>query len=206
MKHELDDETGRFLVRLARKAIDQYLANGMRITAPDDTPSKLHEKRGVFVTLTNASADNALRGCIGYPLPTKRLVDAAIDSAIDAATGDPRFDPVPLEEFRSKVRVEVSVLTPPEEIVVQNPTDYPKKIEIGTDGLIVERGWYKGLLLPQVATEWKMNTEEFLSNCCMKAGLAPDAWLVKGTNVQKFQAVIFHETSPIGPIERKLLR
>jgi hypothetical protein len=206
MKHELDDEAGTFLVRLARRAIDQYLTNGKRISAPGDTPSKLHEKRGVFVTLTNTSAGNALRGCIGYPLPTKRLVDATIDSAIEAATADPRFDPVPLEEFRSRVCVEVSVLTPPKEIVVENPTDYAKKIEIGTDGLIVERGWYKGLLLPQVATEWKMNVEEFLSNCCMKAGLSPDAWLVKGTNVQKFQAVIFHETAPGGPIERKLLK
>jgi hypothetical protein len=206
LNYELDLESGRFLVKLARTTIEEYLEKKERISPPSDTPSKLREKCGVFVTLTDASPDNALRGCIGYPLPTKRLVDATIDSAIEAATGDPRFDPIPLSEFKSRVNVEVSVLTPPEEIRADNPTDYPKKIKIGTDGLIVERGWYKGLLLPQVATEWKMNEEEFLNNCCMKAGLSPDAWLVKETKVFKFQAIIFHETAPNGIIEQKVLR
>jgi hypothetical protein len=206
MTHELNNETGKFLVRLARKAIEEYLTTGRRMPVPDDTPSKLCQKRGVFVTLTDASRDNALRGCIGYPLPTKALVEATVDSAIEAATGDPRFEPVPLDEFKSTVKVEVSTLTPPEQVVVDDPKDYPKRIEIGVDGLIIERGWYKGLLLPQVATEWKMNEEEFLSNCCMKAGLSPDAWLVKGTKVQKFQAIIFHETAPNGQIIQKVLR
>ncbi len=205
MTNELNLETGRFLVRLARRTIEEYLATGKRITVPEETPAELKEKHGVFVTLTDASRDDALRGCIGNPLPTEPLVNATIDSAIEAATGDPRFEPVPLDEFRSKVKVEVSVLTQPEQVVVDNPADYPNKIEIGKDGLIIERGWYKGLLLPQVATEWKMNEEEFLNNCCMKAGLSPDSWLVKGTEVRKFQAIIFHETVPNGQIEQKLL-
>jgi uncharacterized protein (TIGR00296 family) len=203
--YEPNIETGTFLVRLARKAIQEYLVTKTKIPVPKETPSELYEKRGVFVTLTDTS-DNALRGCIGYPLPTKPVAEATIDSAIEAATGDPRFEPVPLDEFKSTIKVEVSTLTPPEQVVVDNPTDYPKRIQIGVDGLIVERGWYKGLLLPQVATEWKMNEEDFLSNCCMKAGLSPDAWLVKGTKVYKFQAIIFHETAPNGRIEQKVLR
>jgi len=203
---ELSIEDGRFLVRLARKAIEEYLSRRKVIVVPKDTPAKLRRECGVFVTLTDATPENALRGCIGHPLPTKSLVEAAIDSAIEAATGDPRFEPVPLNEFKSTVKVEVSILTPPEQIVVDNSLDYPKNIEIGVDGLILERGWYKGLLLPQVATEWKMNEEEFLSNCCMKAGLSPDAWLVRGTKVSKFQALIFHETVPNGSIEQKMLK
>jgi uncharacterized protein (TIGR00296 family) len=206
MAFELNNESGKFLVKLARKAIEEYLSTGKKIPVPENTPSKLREKRGVFVTLTDASRDDALRGCIGYPLPSKALVEATVDSAIEAATGDPRFEPIPVDEMKSTVKVEVSTLTPPEEVVVDNPKDYAEKIEIGVDGLIIERGWYKGLLLPQVATEWKMNEEEFLSNCCMKAGLSPDAWLVKGTKVFKFQAIIFHETAPNGQIIEKVLR
>ena len=206
MTFELSIEDGKFLVKLARRAIDEYLTTKKIIATPDDTSTKLHEKCGVFVTLTNASSNDSLRGCIGHPLPTEPLVEATIDSAIEAATGDPRFEPVQLSEFRSVVKVEISVLTPPERIVADSPLDYPKKIEIGKDGLIIERGWYKGLLLPQVATEWKMNEEEFLNNCCMKAGLSPDAWLVRDTKVSKFQAIIFHEIAPNGEIKQKVLK
>jgi len=76
-------------------------------------------------------------------------------------------------------------------------------VEVGRDGLIVERGYYKGLLLPQVPVEWGWNGEEFLCQCCMKAGLSPDYWLVDGTKVYKFQALIFEEASPRGKIEPK---
>ena len=206
MTQEVDFEDGKFLVKLARKAIEEYLKTKKRIPVPSDAPPKTLQKLGVFVTLTNSSHDDALRGCIGYPYPTNPLVEALIDSSIDAATGDPRFAPIPIDEFKSDVKVEVSVLTTPQEIIVHNRSDYPQQIEIGVDGLIVERGWYKGLLLPQVATEWKMDEEEFLNNCCIKAGLSPDTWLVTGTKVNKFQAIIFHEKSPNGQIEQKALR
>ena len=75
---------------------------------------------------------------------------------------------------------EVSVLTPPEAITVENPKEYLAKIKVGEDGLIVEKGPYKGLLLPQVPVEWEWCEEEFLCQCCVKAGLPPDIWLTKG--------------------------
>jgi uncharacterized protein (TIGR00296 family) len=75
------------------------------------------------------------------------------------------------------------------------------QVEVGKDGLIVEIGRFKGLLLPQVPVEWVWNAEEFLIHCCMKAGLSPDAWLVKGIKIYKFSCVISHETSPGGPVE-----
>jgi len=100
---------------------------------------------------------------------------------------------------------EVSVLTPPEPIKVENPSEYPSKIKIGRDGLIVERGFFKGLLLPQVPVEWRWDEEEFLCQCCMKAGLPPDCWLVKETKIYRFQAIIFEELSPKGEIVRKEL-
>ena len=206
MKFELDLEDGEFLIKLARNAIKTFLQTRRKIDPPVDTPDKLQEKCGVFVTLNNVKDSNhELRGCIGYPSPVEPLVEATIDSAIQAATNDPRFPPVSLQELNNEIAIEVSVLTPPELIKVEDPADYPSRIQIGTDGLIIERGWNKGLLLPQVAPEWNWNEEEFLSNCCMKAGLSPDSWLIKGTKVYKFQALIFEEKTPDGEVASKAL-
>lgn len=163
------------------------------------------QKCGVFVTLNHAEAGaKELRGCIGYPEPILPLVEATLDSAVNSATHDPRFPSVTLKEL-DKIVVEVSVLTPPQLIEVKDPKDYPRKIAIGKDGLIVERGWYKGLLLPQVPIEWHWDEEEFLSNCCMKAGLPPDCWVVEGTKIYSFQAIIFEEESPKGKVKLKEL-
>lgn len=203
---QLNDEQGAFLVRLARKAITEYLKSGVRVKPPPDTPGKLKERCGVFVTLNKLEAGGkALRGCIGYPEPVLPLVEATIDSAINAAVGDPRFPPVRLEEMDDIV-VEVSVLTPPQPVEVKKPQEYPSRIRIGVDGIIIERGLYKGLLLPQVPVEWGWNSEEFLSQACLKAGLPPDAWLIPGTKIYRFQALIFEEKTPSGEVERRLLK
>src|SRR3972149_6527235 len=107
---------GRFLVNLARTAIGEYLSKGREIDPPPDTPKHLLEKSGVFVTLNSTKPTSQLRGCIGYPFPTDPLAVATIRSAIEAATGDPRFDPVELGELKERVVVEVSVLTVPQEL------------------------------------------------------------------------------------------
>jgi len=79
------------------------------------------------------------------------------------------------------------------------------KIKVGEDGLIVEKGMFKGLLLPQVPVEWGWCEEEFLCQCCVKAGLPPDSWLTKGAKIYKFSAIIFGEKTPKGEVERKLI-
>jgi len=140
-----------------------------------------------------------LRGCIGLPYPIKRLDDAIVDSAISAATQDPRFPPVELKEM-DEIIVEVTVLTQPEKIVVKNRRDLPKHIEIGRHGLIIKRGAFSGLLLPQVAVEHGFDEEEFLVQTCFKAGLPPDAWLVDDTEVYRFEGQIFKEKTPRGEI------
>jgi uncharacterized protein (TIGR00296 family) len=161
------------------------------------------ESCGVFVTLnSHRKGSKRLRGCIGLPYPTTPLVKAVIEAAISAATQDPRFPPVTPEEL-DHITFEVSVLTPPERVSVEKPTDYPSKIKVGRDGLIIERGYSKGLLLPQVPVEWNWNEEQFLCQCSMKAGLSPDAWLMKDTKIYMFQAIIFEEASPKGKIEQK---
>ena len=102
-----------------------------------------------------------------------------------------------------QVVVEVSVLTPPEELVVARRQEMPEAVVIGRDGLIVERGAYRGLLLPQVPVEWEWDSTTFLEQACMKAGLTPDMWLDRRTRVLTFQAEIFHEESPYGQIVRE---
>jgi uncharacterized protein (TIGR00296 family) len=205
MSFELTDEEGKFLIKLARSTVEQYLEIGKGAKPPKETPKKLFEHCGVFVTINSfKDGEKELRGCIGYPYPTSPLVEAVIDNAINAATEDPRFEPLTLEEL-DKVVFEVSVLTPPQPVETKNPKEYVSKIKVGEDGLIVERGPYKGLLLPQVPVEWGWCEEEFLCQCCMKAGLPPDTWLTKDAKIYKFKAIIFDEQTPCGEIKRLTL-
>ncbi len=189
----LSFEDGIKAVKLARKAIESYLKD--KTTLKERYNGVFAEKRGVFVTLRK---DKNLRGCIGFPYPFKRLDEAIIDSAIAAATEDPRFPPVRLKEM-DEIIVEVTVLTPPEKIDARLEK-LPEYIEIGKHGLIVKRGAFSGLLLPQVAVEYNFDAEEFLSQTCMKAGLPPDCWLMEGTEVYRYEGQIFEEREPRGEI------
>lgn len=186
----LAQEEGEFLVKLAREAIETFIKEHKKIDIPHDTPQILKEDRGAFVTLNK---DGMLRGCIGYPEPIAPLVSAVIDVAISAAINDPRFPPVRENEL-DDIDIEVSVLTKPVLIKVKKPEEYIENINIGEDGLIIERGPYKGLLLPQVAVEWGWNEEEFLYNTCVKAGLTADCWIYPDIKIFKFSSQIFNET------------
>lgn len=206
MTFNLSQEEGTFLVHMARNTVKEYLETGKVIKPPMETPQKLFQHCGVFVTIsTQKGNEKELRGCIGYPYPTSSLIQAVIDNAINAATEDPRFEPMSSSEL-NHVIFEVSVLTPPEPIEADNPKEYLEKIKVGQDGLIIEQGFRKGLLLPQVPVEWGWCEEEFLCQCCMKAGLPPDSWLTKNAKIYKFTAIIFEEKNPNGPIERLKLQ
>ena len=206
MSKEYNDEEGGFLVKIARTAIETYLEKEQIISPPENTPEKLKEKSGVFVTLSKISGETKnLRGCIGHPYPDSPLVIATIDSAISSATRDPRFPSVKISEM-DEISITVTILTPPKLIEVKSPKECFEKIVIGQDGLIVERGNYaRGLLLPQVPVDFNWDKTEFLSHTCMKAGLPPDAWLAEGTKIYSFQSVIFEEEKPRGKIERREL-
>lgn len=192
----LELEEGRKLVRLAREAIEIYLKNGTKPETPEDISQKLTENRGVFVTL-NKNGD--LRGCIGRPLPSQSLAEGLIESSISAATQDPRFPELSIDEL-DDITVEVSVLTPPEKIEVDDPKNYPKEIEIGKDGLIVSCDGRTGLLLPQVPCDHNWDSEDFLRQTCVKAGVSPDSWLRDDIEIEKFSAQIFKEEEPGGEI------
>lgn len=197
----LSIEEGTAAVTLARETLDAHVT-GRRLEQKTWTRGAFAELRGVFVTINLAGpAPEKLRGCIGFLYPVKQLGDAIREATIAAASEDPRFPPVSASEL-SGVVVEVSILTKPAPIKAPRPQDLPSRVRIGVDGLIVSRFGQSGLLLPQVATEFGMDQEEFLSQACMKAGLLPDSWLEEGTEVQTFQAEVFAETAPRGKVLR----
>ncbi len=205
MSFELNIEEGKFLIQTARETVKTYLETGKTLKPPKNTAKKLFEKCGVFVTINSVKGkEKDLRGCIGYPYPTNPLVEAVIDNAINAATQDPRFEPLVMDEL-GHVVFEISVLTPPEAVNVEKPEEYLKQVKVGEHGLIVEKGLYRGLLLPQVPVEWGWCEEDFLCQCCIKAGLPPDSWLAKGTKIYRFNAIVFEEETPNGEVKRKSL-
>jgi len=196
---QLSDSDGAVLVKTARKAVTEFLSNGNRMKLESDLEEKFSFNSGVFVTLNNP---DGLRGCIGFPMPEKKLAHAIIEGAIAAATEDPRFPSVKTNELNDIV-FEVTVLTPPVEIDVSDPTEYLEKIKVGRDGLIIRHSFSSGLLLPQVPVEYGWNVEEFLQHTCEKAGLARDTWKNESVKIEKFEGIIFKEETPNGTIVRE---
>jgi AmmeMemoRadiSam system protein A len=150
---------------------------GLEPLIPEDV------RAGVFVTLR---INGSLRGCIGYPEAQLPLIDLVERCAVSAAISDPRFLPVTIAEWK-EIDLEISVLGPMEVV------GHISEIEVGRHGLVVEFGRRRGLLLPQVATEWQWDAREFASQTCVKAGLPRDAW-EKGATVYRFEAEVFGET------------
>ena len=198
-------EEGKLLVQTARLAVTRYLKTKDMMKAPEDAPEKLRRQSGVFATLNTAKPPHELRGCIGFPYPGEPLVEATIKAAIYATTEDPRFSPVSLDEFTHSIILELTVLTQPEALKTRDRKSLPNLIQVGRHGLIVEGMGTSGLLLPQVATEWNWDSTEFLTNCCLKASLPPDSWLLDGVEVKVFEGEIFEELAPAGEIKKKTI-
>jgi len=195
----LSDSDGEKLVKTARTVVTEFLKTKNKMMLDKDFEEAFSSNAGVFVTLNHKSN---LRGCIGYPLPDKKLYNALQEAAISAATEDPRFPSVAFEEL-DQITFEVTVLTPPQEIEVSDPQEYPSKVKVGRDGLIVKSGFNSGLLLPQVPKEYGWNEEEFLGHTCEKAGLPKEQWKKKDTKILKFEGIVFKEQDPGGSVVRE---
>ena len=197
---------GKELIQFARDNIEYYLKNNEGIMIPEGIKEKFKENYGAFVTLnTHNVKGNPLRGCIGYIEPKFALYDVIHKVSISSATEDTRFSSVSINEM-DNITIEISILTPPKILEVSSPNEYLEKIVIGRDGLIVERGMQRGLLLPQVPIDHDRNwdVETFLNHTCSKAWLSSDAWKdIKGTKISSFQAIIFEEITPLGEVVRK---
>lgn len=188
----LTDEEGKIALAAAKFAVYDKVAktvNTEKAAPPDISDYEIfNEKRGVFVTLTE---EGELRGCIGYPYPVFPLGEALHDAAVSAAVRDPRFMPVRENELAA-IEFEVTILTPPE-LLTCSAADRPKNIEVGRHGLIIKDRGMSGLLLPQVATEYGWDAEEFLMHTCIKAGTDRDAWKRDDTALYTFEGQIFSE-------------
>ncbi len=171
------------LLEIARNVIESRISGeenpGFQLES-----ATLKEKRGAFVTLRKRGQ---LRGCIGFIDAKKPLHKTIEEMALAAAFNDPRFSPVSREELKD-LSIEISVLTPLKEIKDIN------EIEVGNHGIYIVKGFYSGILLPQVATQYKWDRLTFLKETCHKAGLPSDAWSDKDTKIYIFSADIFGET------------
>ncbi|MDO5846567.1 MAG: TIGR00296 family protein [Methanocorpusculum sp.] len=185
--HPLTQEEGQLALRAARTYAESAVTEDAGTPAPS-FPPVFDELRGVFVTL---NTNGRLRGCIGYPYPVLPLKDAIRDAAVHACLNDPRFPAVTPEELGA-ISIEVTILSRPEPLECP-PEERQNHIKIGTHGIIARIGARSGLLLPQVAVEFGWNTEEFLSQTCIKAGLNPDAWHSAECSIQLFEGQIFCE-------------
>ena len=199
--HEITKEDGIILVKTARNIVKEFLKTSTKPELEKKIQDKFHFNSGIFVTLNDF---NGLRGCIGYPLPDRKMYEVLIDASIAAATEDPRFPSINIEELDSII-FELTILTPPEKITVNKPEEYLSKIKVGRDGLIVRNGFNSGLLLPQVPIEYNWTEKEFLEHTCEKAGLPRDYWRDSSTEVQKFEGIIFKEEIPNGEIIQQKL-
>lgn len=179
--HAIDGHTSRFLLDLARETI-QCRLNGDPLPSREPDREVLLEHRGAFVTLKIAGR---LRGCIGHVVGVAPLWQAVRDNAISAAFHDPRFEPLQADELPQTV-IEISALTP-----LRRGT--PDEVMVGRDGIMIERGPARGLLLPQVASELGWNRETFLDHTCRKAGLEPGCWRHPDTVISIFSAQVFGE-------------
>lgn len=184
----LDENVKRSLLLRARAAIARALgADSVTRVAvpipPPHSPVPGEIRAGAFVTL---HLKGKLRGCIGYPDPELPLLEVVERCAVSAAISDPRFAAIGGDEL-GDVEIEISVLGP-----IEHVADI-SAVVVGQHGLVVERGGRRGLLLPQVASEWNWTAEEFASQTCLKAGLPRDAWQ-NGATLFKFEAEVFGET------------
>ena len=177
---EYSQEERALLLRLVHQTIEAALRGERPSAGPAPSPH-LAELRGAFVTLHLAGQ---LRGCVGFVQPTRGFYHTVMEAALNAAFHDPRFLPVSEEEAPA-LEVEVSVLSPLKPIA-------PEQIVVGRHGLVVSRGLYRGLLLPQVAVEQEWDATTFLEQACLKAGLPTDAWK-HGATLQAFTAEVFGE-------------
>jgi len=192
------EEDGALAVALARDTLDAFVTRRERKKL--ELRPVFREKRGAFVTV-NTHPAGELRGCIGYPSPLFPLEETLVRAA-EGAAEDPRFPPLSRPEL-DRVTVEVSLLTPPEELKPRKPQELPRMIVVGRDGLVVAKGRVRGVLLPQVAVDWSWDSEMFLTQVCLKAGLPPDAWLDGETILYAFRGELFAEDKPHGRASRR---
>ena len=186
---KLTEEQGKFLIKIARKAIEDALLNKSETRLEkENLPAVLHERRGTFVTLT---INGNLRGCIGHIIPHESIIEGVRVNALNAAFRDPRFPPLSRDEL-DRIKIEVSILTDPKPLEYKDAQDLLAKLRPGIDGVIIKKGFHEATFLPQVWDQLPRK-EDFLTHLCLKAGLDADAWRHGDLEVFTYQVQAFEE-------------
>ncbi|MBI5893691.1 MAG: AmmeMemoRadiSam system protein A [Deltaproteobacteria bacterium] len=178
----LSAENKKILLNIARRTIETHVKEKKAPAFSTSNPELL-EKSGAFVSLHK---NHDLRGCIGIFTSEKPLYQTIVDMAVSASSCDPRFVPVSVDEL-PEISIEISVLTPMKRIYDVS------EIEVGRHGIYIIKGRNRGVLLPQVATEYNWDRETFLDHTCLKAGLAQNSWKQKDVEIYTFEAEVFGE-------------
>ena len=178
-----------FLLRLARETLEKHYEDG---SLPEVDESKLTPQlkkvSGVFVTLNK---HGSLRGCVGHILPQKPLYEAVMENALSAALRDSRFKPVEKKEL-SEIHIDISLLTLPEQLDYDSPSDLLRKLVPGRDGVVLKYGGRQSTYLPQVWDQI-LGKEEFLTSLCRKQGSPGDCWRKDDVSVEVYGAQVFEE-------------
>lgn len=179
---ELNQEHKKTLLKIARESITSAV-HGRKLPEYKTNETALNSNCGAFVTL---HIKGNLRGCIGNITAETPLWETVRNMAVESALRDPRFYPLTPNEL-NKVDIEISVLSPLKKI------KDPEEIKVGKHGLLIKRGFYQGLLLPQVATDYKWDRIQFLEQTCYKAGLNKNCYKERATEIFVFSAIVFGE-------------
>jgi AmmeMemoRadiSam system protein A len=183
MEFDITPEEKKILLQTAREAIAARIEK-RKPRYPESTET-LKKKCGAFVTLHK---QGGLRGCIGFIIATKPLIETVQDAAQSSAFNDPRFPALTARELE-EIEIEISVLSPLRRI------ENTEEIQVGVHGILLKNGLYSGLLLPQVATDYGWDRDTFLTHTCYKAGLPADCWRTEDTEIEVFSAIVFAEVS-----------
>lgn len=179
MNFKISDNDKKILLNTAADAINANL-NDAELNLPPVSDG-LDFKSGCFVSI---HLRGRLRGCVGNFRNDVNIIRNVASMAVQAAFNDTRFQPLTADEFKES-ELEISVLSP------MIPIDSVEEVEVGRDGIYIIKGYNKGVLLPQVATENKWDKYEFISQACLKAGLKKDAWKTEWLELYRFEAVVF---------------
>ena len=182
MDQKLNANDKQVLLAIARQAIIQGVKTGQEYIEPREEKA-LNQRNGCFVTIKR---NGQLRGCIGNFQSELPIFKEVAHLAQASATKDPRFYPLNAEDL-DNFTLEISVLSP------LNKIEEIEEIEVGKHGIYIEKSFYRGVLLPQVATEHEWDRETFLKQTCIKAGLPTDAWQADDADIYVFSAQIFAE-------------
>ncbi|WP_432821739.1 AmmeMemoRadiSam system protein A [Trichloromonas sp.] len=182
MDQELTPKEKACLLEIARQAVISWVRSGADYIEPREEKT-LNVRSGCFVTIKQ---NGQLRGCIGNFQSEQPLFKEVAEMAKASATKDPRFYPMK-EADLDNFTIEISVLSPLHKI------DDVEDIIVGKHGIYLEKGYYRGVLLPQVASEHGWDRKTFLKQTCIKAGLSTEAWNAEDTEIYIFTAQIFGE-------------